>query len=383
MLLVLIMAACAGAGSGPTALPTVNLEDSVTTPALNTATGGGITASGIIVPDQEAHIAFKLAGNIKLINVSVGDQVTAEQPLAQLDDTTQQIQMEQANLALQELTSPSAIANAQLAVTTAQTNVINAQSVLNNQQYWKNEALIQDYYAAFVISKANLDKAQTNYDNAQVGEYINNEDEATLYQALYNAKQAYDTAKYYFSLYSQPPTQRQLNEAQATLALAQAQVVEAQTLVAALTGTTLPENPTGMGYATLMQAKLNVRTAQANLDGTRLVAPFAGEVASISASTGDYITPGQVILIISDVNHLHVETTDLSERDVPMVNLGQTVTVSIKALNKDVTGKVTGISPLADSLGGDVVYRVNIVLDALPPHLRAGMSVDVQFNTNQ
>ncbi len=383
VLLLLLQAACAAVGKTPTAIPTINLSNNGSTPAPGSSSGGGVIASGVIVTDQEAHIAFKLAGNIKLINVAVGDQVQGGQALVQLDDTAQQIQLAQTTLALQELTSPSAIATAQLAVTTAQQNLINAQTVLNNQQYWKNETLIQDYYAAYVIAKDNLDKAQTNYDNAHVGEYINNADEATLYQALYNAKQAYDTAKYYYSLYSQPPTQRQLNEAQANFALAQAQVLETQTLVAALTGGKLPDNPTGTGFAALMQAKLNVQSAQASLDATRLVAPFAGEVASIAVSAGDYVLPGQIILVISDINHVHVETTDLSERDVPLVKIGQVVTVSIKPLNQDVPGMVTAISPLAETLGGDVVYRAIIALDNLPAGLRAGMSVEVQFQTTQ
>jgi hypothetical protein len=52
-------------------------------------------------------------------------------------------------------------------------------------------------------------------------------------------------------------------------------------------------------------------------------------------------------------------------------------------LNQDVPGKVIAISPLADTLGGDVVYKVTITLDALLANLRAGMSVDVQFKTSQ
>jgi multidrug resistance efflux pump len=374
-MLALLLAACSGGVNSPTALPTVVLGTTgAGTPAPISGFDGGVTASGVIVADEQAQLAFSVA-------VKVGDQVQAGQILVQLDDTNQKIQLEQANLALQVLTSPSALATAQLAVTTAQTDVINAQTVLNNQQYWKNEALIQDYYAAYVIAKANLDKAQTDYDNANVGEYINNEDEAALYQALYNARQAYDNAKYYYSLYSQPPTERQMNEAKANLALAQAQLAEAQTLVAALTGASLPDNPTGAGYVKLMQAKLAIRSAQASLDATHLVAPFAGEVASIAVSSGDYILPGQVILVMSDVNHLHVETTDLSERDVPQVKLGQMAMVTIKALNQDVSGKVAAISPLANSLGGDVVYMVTVALDELPAGLRSGMSVDVQFNT--
>jgi hypothetical protein len=52
----------------------------------------------------------------------------------------------------------------------------------------------------------------------------------------------------------------------------------------------------------------------------------------------------------------------------------------VKALNQDVTGHVSEISPLAETLGGDVVYKTTIKLDSQPAGLRAGMSVDVQFN---
>jgi multidrug efflux pump subunit AcrA (membrane-fusion protein) len=381
--LTLLMAACAGMAKTPAALPTVMLGNSASTPAANTTTGAGVGASGVIVADQEAHIAFKVAGNIQLISVKVGDQVEAGQALVQLDNSAQQIQLEQANLALQEMTSPEAVANARLAITKAQSDVINAQYGVNNQQYWKNDALIQDQYAAFVIAKANLDKAQSAYDDAKVGDYINNANEAEAYQTLYNAKQAYDTAHYYWSLYSQKPTQRQIDEAQATLDLANAQLTNAINYLAALTGGNIPKDASGSALATLTKAKLAIQSAQDALDATRLVAPFSGEVASIKVSSGDYISLGQVILVISDVNHMHVETTDLSERDVPKVKLGQLVNVSVKALNKDVAGKVSVISPLAETLGGDVVYRVTIVLDALPANLRAGMSVDVQFMESQ
>ncbi len=381
VILALVMVACGGAANTP-AIPTVILSGgNAPTPVPSTSTGAGVTASGVIVDDQEAHMAFNLAGNVKLVNVAAGDQVQAGQILVQLDDTAQQIDVEQASLALNELTSPEAIANAKLAITTAQTDVTNAQSVLNNQQYWKNEALIQDYYAKYVVAKDNLDKAQTAYDNAHVGQYINNVTEANAYQTLYTAQQAYDTAHYYWSLYSQEPTQRTRDEAQANLDLANATLKNAQTYLAVLNGGAVPADATGTALLQFEQAKLAVQNAQANLDATRLVAPFSGEVASVTASIGDYVSLGQVILVLSDVNYMHVETTDLSERDVPKVKLGQAATVSIKALNQDVAGKVSAISPLADTLGGDVVYKVTIVLDSLPSNLRAGMSVDVQFNT--
>ena len=104
---------------------------------------------------------------------------------------------------------------------------------------------------AYVIAKDNLDRAQKAYDNAKVGEYINNANEAQAYQSLYNAQQAYDTAKYYYSLYSQEPTQRQIDAAQATLDLAKAKLTNAQNYLAALTGGTVPSDATGSDHGSL------------------------------------------------------------------------------------------------------------------------------------
>ena len=168
-----------------------------------------------------------------------------------------------------------------------------------------------------VIAKENLDKAQAAYDSANAGDYINNASEAALYQALYNARKAYEDAQYYYSLYSQKPTQRAVDEAQAKLDLANAQLTNAQNYVPVLTGGKVPADASGTALAALRQAQLALQTAKNNLAATQLVAPFAGQVAAVDASLGDYVSPGQVLVMISDVGHLHIETTDLSERDVP------------------------------------------------------------------
>ena len=53
----------------------------------------------------------------------------------------------------------------------------------------------------------------------------------------------------------------------------------------------------------------------------------------------------------------------------------------MEALNVDVRGQVARISPLASSLGGDVVYTVVIALDEQPEGLLLGMSVEVEIVT--
>ena len=199
------------------------------------------SGSGYLVASSEANVAFEIDGKLAELDVKLGDKVKKGQLLAKLDDASLQYKLEEAQLALLELTSPEAIANAKLAVTTAEANVITAQTALNNEQYWQNTALTKNYYASYVIAKDNLDRAQKTYDNAKVGEYINNSNEAKAYQSLYNAQQAYNTAEYYYSLYSQKPTQRQMDAAQATLDLDKAELTNAQNYLAALTGGTVPD----------------------------------------------------------------------------------------------------------------------------------------------
>ena len=110
-----------------------------------------------------------------------------------------------------------------------------------------------------------------------------------------------------------------------------------------------------------------------------LKASINGTVTDLRIHNGEWVTPGQPVVVISDLAHLRVETTDLSERDLPQVAVGQPVAVLVKALNQSVPGQVSEIAPLADTLGGDVVYKTTIELSKPLSGLRAGMSVDVQF----
>ena len=90
-----------------------------------------------------------------------------------------------------------------------------------------------------------------------------------------------------------------------------------------------------------------------------------------------------MVVILGDLEHLRMETSDLSERDVSEVTLGQGATVYIEALNLEVGGTVVEIAPQANTIGGDVVYTVTIELDEQPEGLRWGMSVDVEIVTEQ
>ncbi len=128
------------------------------------------------------------------------------------------------------------------------------------------------------------------------------------------------------------------------------------------------------------RAQALVDSAKAALDSqSHLTAPFAGTVVTVDIFPAETVTPGQVVVVLGDLSSYRIETTDLSERDVPHVKIGQAVNVFVEALGQDFAGKVADVSNISSTLGGDVVYKVTINFDQQPQGLLWGMSADVEI----
>ncbi len=168
-----------------------------------------------------------------------------------------------------------------------------------------------------------------------------------------------------------------VKEAEANLAAAQVQVKYLKRV--------------GTDEVHLESAQAQADSAQAALDSAKatlaaqsnLVAPFDGTIAAVDISAGETVVPGQVVITMGDLSKFQVETKDLSERDVPRVQIGQNANVFIKALNQEYPGKVTDISRVSSTVGGDVVFKVTIDLDQQPQGLLWGMSADVKIQTGK
>jgi multidrug resistance efflux pump len=137
-----------------------------------------------------------------------------------------------------------------------------------------------------------------------------------------------------------------------------------------------------LAEAKLKDAEAQLEVVRSQLGSASLNAPIAGTAVSVDILPGETVLPGQTVFTLADLSELRVETTDLSERDVAQVAVGQDVSVYIEALDLDVPGSVRRISPGADVVGGDVVYTVLIELDEQPANLRWGMTVEVNIETD-
>jgi HlyD family secretion protein len=259
-LVALILSACTSAGSTPTAIPTISLDNNNSSSSTQSSDANSVSASAFIVPLQKAELSFANVGRVKAVGVKAGDQVKAGQVLVELDTTLLEAKVKE-----------------------AEANLAAAQVQVK-------------YLKRVGTDEVHLESAQAEADRAQ---------------AL-------------------------LDSANATLA------------------------------------------AQSTL-----VAPFDGTITSVDISSGETVIPGQVVITMGDLSRFQVETKDLSERDVPRVQIGQNANVFIKALNQEFSGKVTDISRVSSTVGGDVVFKVTIDLDNQPQGLLWGMSADVKIEAGK
>ncbi len=168
-----------------------------------------------------------------------------------------------------------------------------------------------------------------------------------------------------------------VKEAEANLAAAQVQVKYLKRV-----GTDEVHLESAQAEADRAQALLDSANATLAAQST-LVAPFDGTIAAVDISSGETVIPGQVVITMGDLSKFQVETKDLSERDVPRVQVGQNANVFIKALNQEFPGKVIDISRVSSTVGGDVVFKVTIDLADQPQGLLWGMSADVKIQTGK
>ncbi|MBI5352138.1 MAG: efflux RND transporter periplasmic adaptor subunit [Chloroflexi bacterium] len=386
-ILTLILVAC-GSSSDSTVIPTVVLDSGtggdISTPQpVHQTSGAFVTASGVIRPVQDAQLSFGLGGNIKKIYVAEGDLVKAGDILAELDNTFVQIELDQAQRTLREMTSQAAIAAAEQSVVIAQKAYEDAgKRIYSNDARRGDQDAIDYYKAQLVLAQKALDNAREAY-NMTSGKSSADPVRAAATTNLFNAQKAYNTALANLDWFSTKPSENDVALVNAELDAATAALQEAKWYLSELKGESIPADATGSQLAQLQQVRDNLKAAQNKLEHTRLVSPFSGAVAGVNFMDGEFVSPGQMVIAISDVTNLQVVTTDLSERDISQVKIGQNVMISIEALNVEIKGRVISISPVSDTLGGDVVYKTVISLDERPEGIRAGMSAVVQIQTGE
>ena len=139
-----------------------------------------------------------------------------------------------------------------------------------------------------------------------------------------------------------------------------------------------------VAQAAVDKQALAVTQAQANLDGATLVAPFAGTVLQVNSKTGGRITSSSVVLTLADMDTLEV-LASIDETTIRQISTGQAANITFDAFPSQIfNGQVRSV-PLQGTLqGGVMVYEVPISLEGVADlPLLVGMTANVSILTGQ
>jgi multidrug efflux pump subunit AcrA (membrane-fusion protein) len=348
-----------------------------------TVTKGSIklfaSGTGTLVAPTQTTFGFLASGPVTEVLARVGDVVEAGQLLARLDDTTAQLQYQQAQHTLSELTSASAIASAQLDVATYELAIVDTRKSLS--------FLISDNVFNRTLQVRQAEKAlQAAKDDAAAHPSADAEKKVRdAEQTLVNAKAAlsqatldywndYVPANFMVILHNQgfpptatkkiiPPTDAEVAAAWGDYDLANQQLKVAQDYLTALMTGTIPPNATGSNIAALQRVQQAVATAKAALDATNLYAPIHGTITSLGFAVGDTAGSSSTVTI-ANLDQPYTLEIYLDQSDWSNIQVGYPVEVTFDLLPDNVyTGKVISIDPELSSTNGSLYVHAYVALD--------------------
>jgi HlyD family secretion protein len=378
-----------------------------------------IVAEGIVVPERYATLSMAASGIVAEILAPEGGTVEAGQVVLRLHNAHQQAAVAEAQAALASARAqfdalqagPRAqeIATVRAGLDAAEARLARLEEGARAQEISAAEAALAAARATLqrlydgpdesqrIAARADLDNAEAALRQAQAAydQVADRGDVAMLPQSLQlqQATNAYQAARArYEALFDEPDADMVANaragveQAQANLerlrqpataneiAEAEAMVRQAQAqLDLLLAGARAQE--IAAAAAAVDRAEAGLRQAQASLDDTELVAPFAGTLAVLHVKEGEQVAAGMPVVELADLAAWQVETDDLTELDVVGVQVGDRARLTFDAIEGlELAGTVQRIKPRGEEKRGDVTYTVVIRLHDQDPRLRWRMT---------
>ncbi len=377
LIAIFLLSACTGSTPEGTATPATAIDDFVPI----------VSATGKVVPAEWSTLSMKTAGVVAEVLVDEDDMVKTGQVLIRLEGAASleaaiaaaRFEVVAAKRALDTLYDDPEVAlgQAQQAIVIAKKAVNDAERRLTNYSRTGSQLDIDQAYANMILAQDLLDKAEDKYepyrDKAET-----NLARAAFLSKLAQAQKDYDrTVRLYNSLIS-TGNALDIDEADADLTLAQAQLDAALRRFEILQDGPDPDD-VAVAEARLDNANAHLTAAQSMLDDLELKALFAGTIGDLYIHAGEWVVPGQRVLLLADLSHLRIETTDLGEIDVAQIHIDSIATITFDALPDAVArGVVTRIAP-KDAEGSGVNYPVMLEVDNIPDGLRWGMTAFVDI----
>jgi HlyD family secretion protein len=329
---------------------------------------GVLVASGRIEGD-DSTVAAKTSGRIQQITVREGDRVEAGQLIAVLDDEQVRAREQQAEAAVRQAEARVRSVQQQIAVLGEQ---------LRQSQFGVDQARadaqgrVSEAEGRLAAAEAQLAQAQASHSQAK----WDREAFARLFQreliAEQEARKAQSAEEAQAAVVS--AARRQVEAARGALTAAQANLVNPAirtAQVAAVQGQIIQaQADISAAQAEAERARAQLEEAHANRKDLRVVAPFAGTVATRTAEPGEVVMPGTPIVTMLNLSEVYLRAF-VPEGEIGRVRVGQPARVYLdSAPGKPLEAYVMRIDPQASFTPENTYFREDRVKQVVGVKLR-------------
>lgn len=142
------------------------------------------------------------------------------------------------------------------------------------------------------------------------------------------------------------------------------------------------EDQVESAYRSLRDAEISLENLNDNLEDYTITSPIDGNIVEKNYKAGDTLESGKTLCTIYDLSYLSITLT-IDELDISKLEVGQEVTITAEAVEgQTFKGVITNVSVKGTTANGATTYPVTVRVDD-PGDLWPGMNVDCVIITEQ
>ena len=208
------------------------------------------------------------------------------------------------------------------------------------------------------VARTALDQAKERLDLVKQGP-----DQATIdaaQQAVDGAQNAADNAQDKLDETNSHPTPAELRAAKDRVDQAQAALTRADTPASVGSASDDPGQAFDMEIMEkgLAQEQASVAQLQQKLEGTKLLAPFAGVVTAVNVHNGDPVDPAHPVMTLSTAG-APVISVDVTEQDAAKLKVDQAASIVMDGASAPLNGSIASLKAQSGGAGRVAQVRVD------------------------
>lgn len=396
-----------------------------------------VEAPGVVRSDQSATLRWKTSGFVEQVNISLGEQVSRGEVLANLESTSlpQNIILAQADLVNAQrelddlLSSQVKSAEAQQAVEQSRQALedardpqqvrARAQTALAEAQKARDEAernyeiltkppsqeVIDQSYANLLLAEKQLNDLQKQIERirrraTKPEDKLMFFESREMYERILEAlelqevrvRRSYEDSLERYNRLIEPPNPNDVAVAEAELSKAEAQLQQAQLDWQRDQDGTSPAElavfeaqladaqrewerwKEGPDQAEIAAVQARIAAAEAALESVHIQAPFEGTITGVFTHAGDQVSISEQGFRLDDLSRILVDAA-VTEIDINKVKIGQEVLLTLDAApGKEYHGKVVDVPAVAEVVQGVANFNIVIEVTDADENLRPQMT---------